>query len=330
MPLLTVLALLAIAAVGQAHSMAVPFHRGIVELISNNSVEFIRLSHNGIWQPPLKYIRNRTSPWQETELSTGYRQWTFPTFPSDSPTSVRCGRDSLSWASQTSTLKVKAGDKFEFVATTAPPIIWDDKTKIQWDGCPEGRGGCIPEDYDPTNNFYSFGVAHDGPASVFISRVPEGQNIESYDGSGEWLKISTSGVEFRDNFNWVYWLPSHGARLVAKLPPQTPAGKYLLRIDQIWPGGGDPSGGAGSDPQHYPACAHIEVESNSNSNPLPKGVKIPEVLCRECPGMTFGGNHATWLEALNGTVYPGGPIWDGETVKEDKVVPVTKDWYDPS
>jgi hypothetical protein len=38
---------------------------------------------------------------------------------------------------------------------------------------------------------------------------------------------------------------------------------------------------------------------------------------------------STWLDALNGTLYPGGPIWDGETVREDKVEPVIKDWYDP-
>jgi hypothetical protein len=94
-------------------------------------------------------ISNRTSPWQEaaTPQLDGYRQWTFPTYPSDSPTSVRCGRDSLSWASKTSTLKVKAGDEFEFVATNAPTYVWDNKTEIQWDGCHEGRGGCIPEEY---------------------------------------------------------------------------------------------------------------------------------------------------------------------------------------
>lgn len=300
------LALLATASLSQAH------------------VEFVRLAHNGVWQPPLKYIRNRTSPWQEadTPRSNGYRQWTFPTYPSDSPTSVRCGRDSLSWASQTSTLKVKAGDEFEFIATNAPTWVWDNKTQIQWDGCPEGRGGCVPEDA-PIPRYYGFSIAHDGPASVFLSRVPDGQDIKDYDGSGEWVKIFTSGVEFRDEGKRAFWLPIQGARLIAKLPPQTPAGQYLLRIDQIWPGAG-----SSAPPQQYPACAHIEVEPNSHSNPLPKGVKIPESLCSDCPGMMFvwqtGGS--TWLDALNGTLYPGGPIWDGETVREDRVVPVIKDW----
>ena len=45
-------------------------------------------------------------------------------------------------------------------------------------------------------------------------------------------------------------------------------------------------------------------------------------------GMMFeyGDYKSTWLDILNGTWYPGGPIWDGETLKEDKVVPVIKDW----
>jgi len=40
----------------------------------------------------------------------------------------------------------------------------------------------------------------------------------------------------------------------------------------------------------------------------------------------YGDYKSTWLDILNGTWYPGGPIWDGETLKEDKVVPVIKDW----
>ncbi|KAF1996401.1 hypothetical protein P154DRAFT_579997 [Amniculicola lignicola CBS 123094] len=246
---------------------------------TNAHIEFIRIAHNGVWQSPLRYIRNRTSPWQEADLPglSGYRQWTFPTFPSDALTSVRCGRDSLSWASQTETLKVKAGDEVEFLAFNAQPLVWDDTSEIQWEGCPDGRGGCIPE-AAPSFGYYAFRVQHEGPASVFISRVPDGQDITGYDGSAEWQKIKTWGVEFRNEGVSTFWLPNQQVRLKVNLPRQTPAGKYLLRIDQIWPGS------ISSSAQHYPACAHIEVEDNPSSNPLPAGVKIPEILCPGCPG----------------------------------------------
>jgi len=149
--------------VGNAYSA---FLAVILKLILSNSVEYIRLAHNGIWQTPLKYIRyrlfqpanslsiviisdsisNRTAPWQEADTPTlnGWRTWSFPTYPSDSNTSVRCGRNSLAWASQTETLKVKAGDEIEFLSTNAPPLVWGNKTLIQWDECPENKGGCTP------------------------------------------------------------------------------------------------------------------------------------------------------------------------------------------
>jgi hypothetical protein len=56
-------------------------------------------------------------------------------------------------------------------------------------------------------------VQHEGPASVFISRIPDGQDIASYDGSGEWQKIKTWGVEFRDEGASTFWLPIHQVRV---------------------------------------------------------------------------------------------------------------------
>lgn len=51
-----------------------------------------------------------------------------------------------------------------------------------------------------------FSVVHQGPVVAHISRVPDGTDIHSYDGSGEWVKIYTMGVEIRPE-NPVYWLP---------------------------------------------------------------------------------------------------------------------------
>ena len=61
------------------------------------------------------------------------------------------------------------------------------------------------------------------------------------------------------------------------MPKQVPAGQYLVRVDQIWPGDDN------NEPQHYPGCAHIEVE-NDFVGQLPAGVKIPEILSKSSPG----------------------------------------------
>lgn len=55
---------------------------------------------------------------------------------------MRCGRDNLAWAEQTEVLKVKAGDTIEFAALYYSPSDWDNTDRVQWDGCPEGRGVC--------------------------------------------------------------------------------------------------------------------------------------------------------------------------------------------
>jgi hypothetical protein len=134
---------------------------------------FVRLAHNGIWQPPLSFIRyvflsmhpisqlvpnntrsNNTSPFQEIPdlpKHSGYRGWTFPTFPSDNPNSVRCGRGNMDWAAATDVLKVNAGDTMEFIVTGAPlePRFWDDRNLVQWDDCPDGRGACNTRSDDP-------------------------------------------------------------------------------------------------------------------------------------------------------------------------------------
>jgi hypothetical protein len=120
---------------------------------------------------------------------------------------------------------------------------------------------------------------------MFLSPVPSGTDIKSYDGSGQWVKFFTLGVEFRvDTTSTVtqnpslFWLPLHDRKMAAKIPRQTPPGKYLLRVHQNWAGA--------NPPQIYPACAHVEVVAATDvqANPLPVGVKIPEAMCRECPG----------------------------------------------
>jgi hypothetical protein len=52
-------------------------------------------------------------------------------------------------------------------------------------------------------------INHPGPLIVHLSKVPNGQDVSEYDGSGEWVKIFTLGLELRaaDNssFKWLAW-----------------------------------------------------------------------------------------------------------------------------
>lgn len=281
----TLTAILLTASLGQAH------------------ISFVRIAHNGVWLPRQKYIRNHTAPYEElpTAHLNGFREWQFPTYPTDFPESIRCGRDNQAWADQTETLKVKAGDTVEFASLYDPPRDWDRPEYVQWEDCPRGRGACRPDDPYPS------GVMHDGPAFMWLSRVPSGMDIAKYDGSGDWVKFYTLGVQFRKEEDkiWIEWLPNRAHRLIATIPKQTPAGKYLLRIDQIWPGVSVDK----APPQLYPNCAHIEVESEFTGD-LPKGIKIPEAFASENEGMLWGDEN--WPSGKNGYVYPGGPQWDGE------------------
>ena len=67
-----------------------------------------------------------------------------------------------------------------------------------------------------------------------------------------------------------------------KIPSQTPAGQYLLRIDGLWPARNDVA--YESLAQHYPGCAQIEVESSFRGSLPSGGVKIPESLAYGQPG----------------------------------------------
>lgn len=62
-----------------------------------------------------------------------------------------------------------------------------------------------------------------------------------------------------------------------KIPEQTPAGPYLLRVDMVfnyW----------NSVAQLYPACAQIVVESNATGTLPATGVKFPEAYDPSMPG----------------------------------------------
>lgn len=190
-------------------------------------------------------------------------------------------------AQDTEILKVKAGDTIEFLSFPFSPVNWSNYKEVpdvQWNNCPGGRGGCSVK----RPNLFS--LTHEGPVVVHLSSPSTGHDVRTYDGSGEWVKIHTTGLEIRqDRERPVFWLPLNdnlgSPRFSFTLPKQTPAGQYLLRVDQIWPGVYE-SGEHGLiqiEPQLYPACAQIKVES-AIIGKLSIGIKMPEDLSKTSAG----------------------------------------------
>lgn len=52
-------------------------------------------------------------------------------------------------------------------------------------------------------------INHSGPFLAHLSKVPEGQDVSTYDGSGDWIKIHTLGLERWESetepFHWLAW-----------------------------------------------------------------------------------------------------------------------------
>jgi hypothetical protein len=48
-------------------------------------------------------------------------------------------------------------------------------------------------------------INHPGPFIAHLSKVPDGQDVQTYDGSGKWVKIFTLGLEVRNDstINWL-------------------------------------------------------------------------------------------------------------------------------
>lgn len=69
-------------------------------------------------------------------------------------------------------------------------------------------------------------INHPGPVLVHLSKVPDDLDVHEYDGSGEWLKIWTLGLEWREDMgDPVHWLAYNNETVPARvcvIPPAPP------------------------------------------------------------------------------------------------------------
>ncbi|CAI6333745.1 unnamed protein product [Periconia digitata] len=286
--------------------------------IAQGHFTFVRVKADGEWKSPLQYIRNKTSPYDELKFYEGnflYRYYNWPTYIIDRPESVRCGRDNMNHAQGTEVLSVKAGDTIEIAHQREEPENWTDD---MFYNCTDDRGSC----------FHKLGWVqdfnHPGPLLIHLSKVPSSQDIRTYDGSGEWVKIHTLGLtnpRYGQPLNWTLYR-SDPPHITFKIPAQTPSGQYLMRMDLIWSGATNEYiniGDDGSLAQMYPSCAQLNIQSESKAE-FPKGVKIPEIFQPLEPGMTTSWDMLNNQKLDENYTYPGGPLWNGEDLVVDKPV----------
>ncbi|QRV79200.1 glycoside hydrolase family 61 protein [Ceratobasidium sp. AG-Ba] len=144
------------------------------------------------------------------------------------------------------------------------------------------------------------GMSHPGPLQVYLGKVPSGSTASSWDGSGaNWFKIYAIGASFSTGS--LAWPTDNQSTFKFKIPSNTPAGQYLLRVEHIALHGASSVGGA----QFYISCAQITVTGGGSGNPAK--VSIPGVYTGSEPGILI---NIYWPPVTNYTL-PGPAVWSG-------------------
>jgi len=151
--------------------------------------------------------------------------------------------------------------------------------------------------------FLDIAIYHPGPLAVYMSKVTDGFTVETYDGSGPWFKIyemtaeiTTSAIDFADDN-----LPS----INFTIPPTTPPGAYLLRVEQLALHVAETVGGA----QWYISCAQVIVSGPGGGTPGPT-ILIPGGYSETDPGILID----IYYPIPQTYVPPGPAVWpSGDT-----------------
>ncbi|KAB5593296.1 endo-beta-1,4-glucanase D [Ceratobasidium theobromae] len=143
-------------------------------------------------------------------------------------------------------------------------------------------------------------LSHPGPTIVYLGKVPSGQTAATWDGSGaNWFKIYQLGADFSTGS--LAWPSSNKQDFTFKIPANTPAGNYLLRIEHVALHGASTANGA----QFYISCAQLSITGSGTGNP--SKVSIPGVYTGTEPGLLI---NIYWPPVTNYTV-PGPAVWSG-------------------
>jgi len=143
------------------------------------------------------------------------------------------------------------------------------------------------------------GIWHSGPGVLYLGKVPEGETVDSWDGSGRhWFKLAEWGVEeFTGSGKTKFWLEfKHG--MYTTIPKETPSGDYLLRAEHLNLNSG------GTFNQFYISCAQIKITNGGSGTPGPL-VDLLSYFDPSDPNV----NVAPW--GLTNFTVVGPPVWRG-------------------
>ncbi|KAL5327405.1 hypothetical protein ACEPPN_005101 [Leptodophora sp. 'Broadleaf-Isolate-01'] len=150
-------------------------------------------------------------------------------------------------------------------------------------------------------------VYHNGATAMYMAKAPT--TAKEYDGSGQrWFKILEIGPVWKGNGDPTWPLYQ---TYTYRIPPATPNGEYLLRIEQLAlhnPGG---------VPQFYIGCAQISVTGGGNGNPGPL-VAIPGYVKG-----TESGYTANIYNNFKSYTLVGPAVWAGQNDTSPVQVPST-------
>ncbi|KAH9224174.1 glycosyl hydrolase family 61-domain-containing protein [Leptodontidium sp. 2 PMI_412] len=148
-------------------------------------------------------------------------------------------------------------------------------------------------------------VYHNGATAMYMAKAPT--TAKEYDGSGQrWFKILEIGPVWKGNGDPTWPLYQ---TYTYRIPPATPNGEYLLRIEQLAlhnPGG---------VPQFYIGCAQISVTGGGNGNPGPL-VAIPGYVKG-----TESGYTVNIYNNFKSYTFVGPAVWAGQNDTSPVQVP---------
>ncbi|CAE6503946.1 unnamed protein product [Rhizoctonia solani] len=165
--------------------------------------------------------------------------------------------------------------------------------------CPIAAGSKVAVEMHQHNNRdcteEAIGGNHDGPTIIYMAKV---ENAASAVGSeANWFKVAEAGLVSKD-----YWgtdvMNANCGKVEFTIPPDIPAGNYLIRAEVIALHVAGSVGGA----QFYMSCYQINVTGGGAASPAT--VKFPGAYSATDPGILFNVNGAYTSYAI-----PGPPVY---------------------
>ncbi|KAF2872297.1 glycosyl hydrolase family 61-domain-containing protein [Massariosphaeria phaeospora] len=214
--------------------------------------------------------------------------WRYPAYLANGTLALACNTDTFASAPNTSIATVTAGlDLLGFQSASK-----------------KGKYGSLRP----------YPVWHPGPLGIYLSKS-ETPDVRDYDGSGKWFKIYELGwnasvpegpVPYGDPVRWFAEETNTSSLLHFPIPPTTPPGQYLLRIEHIFPQTTVES------MQLYISCAQIEVQGPGGGTPGPL-VQISDYLNVENQDLAVSQEMEWDYKVDPGYKIPGPKVWTGES-----------------